>query len=182
VRFQPTALEGVILIDATVFPDDRGFFFETYHSERFAQNGLPETFVQDNQSFSNARVLRGLHAQRTRPQGKLVRAIEGSIWDVAVDVRPGSATFGKWVAEELSAENKRQLYVPPGFLHGFCVLSETARVIYKCTDLYAPNDEVGVVWNDPGLGIEWPIEDPVVSEKDRKLGSLKELAELLGRG
>lgn len=180
MKFRETDLPGVIVVEATVFEDERGFFFETYHSERFEKNGLPATFLQDNQSFSNARVLRGLHAQRTKPQGKLVRAIEGTIWDVAVDIRPGSETFGKWIAEELSAENKRQLYVPPGFLHGFCVLSETARVIYKCTDLYAPNDEVGVVWNDPGLGIRWPIEDPVVSEKDRKLGSLSELAELLG--
>ena len=182
MRFLPTVLDGVILVEATVFPDDRGFFFETYHSERFAANGLPASFVQDNQSFSNARVLRGLHAQRTRPQGKLVRAIEGSIWDVAVDVRPGSPTFGRWVAEELSAENKRQLYVPPSFLHGFQVLSETARVIYKCTDLYAPNDEVGVVWDDPDLAIPWPVADPVISEKDRKLGSLQELAALLGHG
>lgn len=182
MNFRPTALEGVIVVEATVYPDDRGFFFETYHSERFAKNGLPGTFVQDNQSFSNARVLRGLHAQHKNPQGKLVRAIEGSIWDVAVDVRPGSATFGKWVAEELSAENRLQLYVPPGYLHGFCVLSETARVIYKCTDLYAPNDEIGVVWNDPGLGIDWPIADPVLSEKDRALGSLQDLAEVVGHG
>jgi dTDP-4-dehydrorhamnose 3,5-epimerase len=181
MKFRPTALEGVILIEATVYPDDRGFFFETYHSEKFAQNGLPAAFVQDNQSYSNARVLRGLHSQLRRPQGKLVRAIEGRIWDVAVDVRATSPTFGKWIAEELSAENKLQLYVPPGYLHGFCVLSEAARVIYKCTDLYAPNDEIGVAWNDPDLAIDWPIAEPVLSEKDRALGSLKELAVVVGR-
>jgi dTDP-4-dehydrorhamnose 3,5-epimerase len=182
MRFHKTALDGVVVVEPILFPDDRGFFFETYHSERFVQHGLPANFPQDNQSFSKAKVLRGLHAQREKPQGKLVRAIEGRIWDVAIDVRPGSATFGRWVAEELSDENRLQLYVPPGYLHGFCVLSETARVIYKCTDVYAPNDEIGVRWDDPELGIKWPIRDPVLSEKDLALGSLAELARQLGHG
>lgn len=182
MKFRATDLEGVVVVEPTVFPDDRGFFFETYHSERYAAAGLPATFLQDNQSFSKAKVLRGLHAQRARPQGKLVRAIEGRIWDVAVDIRPGSKTFGHHVAEELSEENRLQLYVPPGYLHGFCVLSETARVIYKCTDVYAPNDEIGVRWDDPDLAIQWPITDPALSEKDLALGSLAELKAQLGYG
>ena len=182
MKFHPTALDGVVIVEPTVFPDDRGFFFETYHGAKYAAAGLPAAFVQDNQSFSKAKVLRGLHAQHRKPQGKLVRAVAGRIWDVAVDIRPGSKTFGKWVAEELSDENRLQLYVPPGYLHGFCVLSETARVLYKCTDLYLPKDEIGVRWDDPDLAIRWPIPDPVLSKKDLELGSLADLASALGHG
>jgi len=172
-------LDGVILVAPKVIHDERGFFLETYHRDKYAAGGIPETFVQDNQSFSRLKVLRGLHAQLQYPQGKLVRAILGEIFDVAVDIRPGSPTFGRWVGEVLSGDNARQLYVPPGFAHGFCVLSDTAYVQYKCTDVYRPGDEIGVVWNDPEIGIDWPIADPVLNEKDRKAPRLAEIVQRL---
>ncbi|HYU33772.1 MAG TPA: dTDP-4-dehydrorhamnose 3,5-epimerase [Thermoanaerobaculia bacterium] len=177
--FRPLELPGVILVVPDVHPDERGYFLETYHRDKYATGGIPETFVQDNQSFSYARVLRGLHAQLQYPQGKLVRAITGSIFDVAVDIRPGSPSFGRWVGETLSGENARQLYVPPGFAHGFCVLSETAHVQYKCTDVYRPGDEIGVAWNDPEIGIDWPVADPVLNEKDRKAPRLAKIVQRL---
>jgi dTDP-4-dehydrorhamnose 3,5-epimerase len=168
MQFINTELPGVVLIEPQIFGDERGFFMETFHRPKFAAAGIDVEFVQDNHSRSRQGVLRGLHYQRTRPQGKLVRAVRGSILDVAVDVRRSSPAFGKWVAYELSEENRRQLYVPPGFAHGFCVTSEIAEVIYKCTDVYQPQDERTILWNDPTLQVAWPITAPVVSEKDQR--------------
>lgn len=167
-----TELSGVKIIEPRVFRDDRGFFLETYNQARYQQAGIELTFVQDNHSRSKQGILRGLHYQVERGQGKLVWCIQGEIWDVAVDLRRGSETFGKWTAVTLSSENRRQLWVPPGFGHGFCVLSETAEVIYKCTDLYDPSDEGGVIWNDPELAIAWPVTDPLLSPKDLALPPL----------
>jgi dTDP-4-dehydrorhamnose 3,5-epimerase len=175
VEFEPTAIPGVIRVTPRVFRDARGFFLETYHAERFAKAGIGAPFVQDNHSFSARGTLRGLHMQRAFAQGKLVRCSAGEIFDVAVDVRRGSPTFGRWVGETLSAENFRQLWVPPGFLHGFCVLSETAHVQYKCTELYHPEDELGVIWSDPEIGIAWPVDAPVLSAKDAALPRLREV-------
>lgn len=170
----PTKLPGVVIITPRVFGDDRGFFKETWHQPRYADAGLPEHFVQDNHSFSNKHVLRGLHSQIKHPQGKLVSAATGTIWDVAVNVDPESPHFKQWVGVELTADNHQQLYIPPGFLHGFVVLSETANVTYKCTDLYTPGDELGVMWNDPDLGIDWPVSTPLLSEADEANPSLKD--------
>lgn len=175
MRVLQTGLDGVVVIEPTVHRDDRGFFAETYHAERYAEAGVTATFVQDNHSRSERGTLRGLHAQLVRPQAKLVRVLQGAIWDVAVDIRRGSPGFGRWVGVRLSGENFRQLYVPPGFAHGFCVLSDVVHVEYKCTDFYDPGDEIGLAWNDPDVGIEWPVSDPVISEKDRRLPSLKDL-------
>jgi dTDP-4-dehydrorhamnose 3,5-epimerase len=179
MEFRRLDLDGVILVAPDVFHDERGFFLETYHRDKYAAGGIPETFVQDNQSFSHRGVLRGLHAQLRHPQGKLVRAIVGEIFDVAVDIRPDSPTFGKWVGATLSAENAHQLYVPPGFAHGFCVLSDMAHVQYKCTDVYRPGDEIGIVWNDPEIGVDWPVRDPRVNEKDGKAPRLAEIVQKL---
>ncbi len=180
MRFLPTALPGVILVEPAVFRDDRGFFLETYHRERYREGGIAEDFVQDNHSKSRAKTLRGLHAQRgEKAQGKLVRAVEGEIFDVAVDIRRGSPTFGKWVGEILSDSNYRQLYVPAGFLHGFCVLSETAQIEYKCTNFYSRENELSVVWNDPDLAIDWPLADPLLSAKDAAAPRLRDLGDLL---
>ncbi len=178
MKFTHTALDGVILVEPAVHGDARGFFLETYHRQRYVAGGIAEGFVQDNHSKSKRGTLRGLHAQLQKPQGKLVRAIEGEIFDVAVDVRRGSPTFGEWVGEILSAENFRQLYVPPGFVHGFCVLSESAQVEYKVTALYDRADEYGVIWNDPDVGIEWPIDDPLLSDRDRAAPRLREIEDL----
>ena len=175
MRFTPLALPEVILVEPDVHRDARGFFVETYHLEKYRAGGIAGPFVQDNHSRSVQGTLRGLHAQRRRPQGKLVRAVDGEMFDVAVDIRPGSPTFGRWVGVRLSGENFRQLYVPPGFAHGFCVLSEVVNVEYKCTDFYDAADEIGLAWNDPDVGIEWPIRDPIVSDKDRHLPVLKNL-------
>jgi dTDP-4-dehydrorhamnose 3,5-epimerase len=168
MEFRKTPLEGVLVIQPDVHRDDRGFFLETYHAEKYAAEGLDARFVQDNHSRSTRATLRGLHAQLRRPQGKLVRAIEGEIFDVAVDFRRGSKTFGQWFGETLSAENFLQLYVPAGFLHGFLVTSEIAQVEYKCTDFYDPGGELSVAWNDPEIGIEWPVDgsEPMLSKKD----------------
>jgi dTDP-4-dehydrorhamnose 3,5-epimerase len=179
MKFLPTALEGVILVEPRVFPDDRGFFLETYHQEKYAAGGIPHLFVQDNHSYSIRGALRGLHAQLRHPQGKLVRAVQGEIFDVAVDIRPDSPTLGKWVGERLSGENFRQLWVPPGFAHGFCVLSESAHVQYKCTDFYRQDDEIGIVWNDPAIGIDWPVAEPLLSPKDRDAPGLEAILQLL---
>lgn len=167
MKFTPTALPEVILVEPTVYGDDRGFFLETYHAERYQAGGIVPDFVQDNHSKSKRGTLRGLHAQLTKPQGKLVRAMAGEIYDVAVDVRPNSPRFGQWVGAYLSSENHHQLYVPPGFLHGFCVTSESAEVAYKCTALYAADDEISVLWNDPQIGIRWPVEQPLLSGRDQ---------------
>lgn len=166
LRFLETELPGVILVEPAVFRDHRGFFLETYHEQKYRDGGITERFVQDNHSRSGTRILRGIHAQLRRPQGKLVRVTEGAIFDVAVDIRPSSPTFKRWVGVELSAESFNQLYIPPGYGHAFCVLGDGAQVLYKCTDLYDPGDEVTVLWNDPEIGIDWPIEDPIISDKD----------------
>ncbi len=181
MKVVPTSLPGVLLIEPQVHRDARGFFLETYHAARYAEAGVPPTFVQDNHSRSGRGVLRGLHAQRTRPQGKLMRVIRGEIWDVAVDIRQGSPRFGWHVGERLSAENFRQLYVPPGFAHGFVVLSEQAEVEYKCTDFYDPGDEFAIAWNDPELAIPWPVESPELSAKDASAPSLADVRDQLPR-
>lgn len=179
MSFLPTALPGVLLIEPRVFRDERGFFLETYHRDRYRGAGISEEFVQDNHSRSGAGTLRGLHAQLADPQGKLVRCVEGEILDVAVDIRRGSPTFRKWVAERLSAENFRQLYIPPGFAHGFCVLSPAAQVEYKCTALYNPADELTIAWDDPTIAIDWPIIEPLLSARDRTAPRLDEVLDRL---
>lgn len=175
MKISEAPLSGVLLIEPKVFGDARGFFLETWHRERYLAAGLPE-FVQDNFSHSRQGTLRGLHFQRQHPQGKLVQVVRGAIFDVVVDIRAGSGTFGKWYGVELSVENHRQLWVPPGFAHGFCVLSEEADFFYKCTDFYHPEDEGGIIWNDPDIGIAWPVSNPLLSEKDRCFSRLAELA------
>jgi dTDP-4-dehydrorhamnose 3,5-epimerase len=167
MRFVRTEIPEVLIVEPDVFQDPRGFFLETYHAEKYRDGGITGPFVQDNHSRSVGRTLRGLHLQLRRPQGKLVRAVEGEIYDVAVDVRPGSPTFGRWVGVTLTAESFRQCYIPPGFAHGFCVVSAFAQVEYKCTDLYNPADEIGIAWNDAALGITWPISDPILSARDQ---------------
>lgn len=161
-----TKLPGVLLLEPKVFGDPRGFFFESYSAQRYAEAGIPPCFVQDNVSFSRRGVLRGLHFQHPHGQGKLVGALLGEVFDVAVDVRAGSPTFGRWVGEYLSQENKRQLYIPPGFAHGFLVTSDEALFAYKCTDYYHPDAERSIRWDDQRVGIEWPVDGPVVSAKD----------------
>jgi dTDP-4-dehydrorhamnose 3,5-epimerase len=178
VRVIPTTLPGVLIIESQVHYDERGFFLETYHAQKYAALGIADTFVQDNHSKSVQGAVRGLHLQVGRPQAKLVRVIEGEIYDVAVDVRRGSPTFGRWTAVSLSAENFRQCFVPAGFAHGFAVLSPTAQVEYKCTDVYDPKSEAGILWNDPDLAISWPVERPVVSDRDRRN---PRLADVMGR-
>jgi dTDP-4-dehydrorhamnose 3,5-epimerase len=175
MRFLHTDLPGVVIVEPDVFRDARGYFLETFHDLKYREGGIPWSFVQDNQSRSEHGTLRGLHAQRRHPQGKLVRALQGEIFDVAVDIRVGSPTFGKWVSAVLSGDNFRQLFVPPGFAHGFCVLSQHAEVAYKCTAFYNRDDEVGLRWNDPQVGIAWPIRDPLLSAKDAALPGLDEL-------
>jgi dTDP-4-dehydrorhamnose 3,5-epimerase len=165
----------VVLVEPRVFGDDRGYFFETWHSARYGAAGLPSAFVQDNLSYSQRGVLRGLHFQNPYAQGKLLSVLQGEVFDVAVDVRRGSPTFGRWVGVTLSAENKRQLYVPEGFAHGFCVLSDAALVQYKCTEVYQPKAEHGLRWDDPGFGIAWPVDQPVLSEKDLRSPRLGEI-------
>ena len=172
-----TSLPGVLLVEPKVHGDARGFFVETYHRHRYHDAGMELEFVQDNHSRSRRGTLRGLHAQLRRPQGKLLRCVEGEIFDVAVDARQGSPHYGQWVGEMLTAENFRQLYIPPGFLHGFCVLSDIAQVEYKCTDVYVPDDEISVAWDDPALGIEWPIDEPLLSQRDLDARPLAELAD-----
>ena len=170
-------IEGLCVIEPTVFRDERGYFVETYNYNDFAAEGLDMKFVQDNQSMSVKGVLRGLHFQKQFPQGKLVRAIRGSVFDVAVDLREGSMTFGKWVGVELTAENKKMFYIPEGFAHGFLVLSDEAEFAYKVTDFYHPGDEGGLAYNDPQIGVEWPIEEGmqlILSEKDQKWKGLQD--------
>jgi dTDP-4-dehydrorhamnose 3,5-epimerase len=174
VRFVPTDLPGVIIVEPDVHVDGRGYFLESYHHEKYRAAGIGGPFVQDNESRSTMGTLRGLHLQSRRLQGKLIRVIEGEIWDVAVDVRRHSPSFGKWSALTLSAANFKQCYVPPGFAHGFCVMSAVARVEYKCTDLYDPGGEIGIAWNDPALNIDWPVKEPILSDRDRRLPTLAE--------
>ena len=173
-----TVLPGVLIIEPKVFGDHRGFFLETFQVERYRQAGIDLPFVQDNQSRSQRGVLRGLHFQRTRPQGKLVSVSRGAVYDVAVDIDPESPTCGQFVGVELNDENHRQLWVPPGYAHGFCVLSEVADFQYKCTDLYFPEDEGGLIWNDPDVNIPWPISEPQLSAKDMQNPRLRDLVRL----
>ena len=170
-----TALPGVLIIEPRVFGDARGFFIETFQVERYREIGITQPFVQDNHSRSPHGVLRGLHYQKTRPQGKLVRVSRGAVYDVAVDVDPKSPTFGRYVGVELSDDNHRQIWIPPGYAHGFCVLSALADFEYKCTDLYFPEDEGGVIWNDPDVAIPWPISAPRLSDKDTRNPTLREM-------
>lgn len=167
MNIRPTELPGVFVVEPRVYHDSRGHFFEVWHQERFREAGLPSTFIQDNQSHSARRVLRGLHLQHPAAQAKLVRVVAGAIWDVAVDVRHGSPSFGRWVGVTLSDENRLQMFVPAGFAHGFVVTGDSATVSYKCDGPYSPGNELTVLWDDPELGIAWPVTDPVLSEKDR---------------
>jgi len=178
--FRQTGIEGLTVIEPTVFGDERGYFMETFRRSEFAAAGLPVDFAQDNQSKSKKGVLRGLHFQKRHPQGKLVRVISGEVYDAAVDLRKNSATFGKYFGIILSAENKLQIYVPEGFAHGFLVLSDSAEFTYKCTQPYDPADEGGLLWNDPELGIDWPVKgfDAVLSEKDKMLPPLRSLTDI----
>ena len=179
MRVEKTSLPGVLLIEPQIFSDERGFFLEVFHEHRFAEHGLPTHFRQDNHSRSTKGVLRGLHYQRERPQGKLVTVIRGVIFDVAVDVRRGSPTFANWYGVTMSGEQPRYLWIPPGFAHGFCVVSDVADVAYKCTELFSPGDEAGIVWNDPTIGITWPIDAPRLSARDQQLAPLtKDRADL----
>jgi len=170
-----THLPGVLIIEPKVFGDERGFFVECYQEPRYRDVGIEMPFVQDNHSRSQYGVLRGLHFQRNRPQGKLVRVTRGAVYDVAVDINPASPTCGEFVGVELTADNHLQLWIPPGYAHGFCVLSDTADFQYKCTDVYYPEEEGGLIWNDPDVNIPWPVETPKLSEKDLRNPSLRTL-------
>jgi dTDP-4-dehydrorhamnose 3,5-epimerase len=175
MKITKTKLSGVLVIEPDVFGDARGFFIETFSSKRYEEAGLKLPFVQDNVSFSTKGILRGLHFQNPHAQGKLVQVLAGEVFDAAVDIRAGSPTFGQWFGEKLSAENHKQMYVPPGFAHGFCVLSNTALFSYKCTNYYSPATEGGIIWNDPDIGITWPINNPLVSKKDAGYTRLKDI-------
>jgi len=175
MRVTPTELPGVMLVEPRVFGDARGAFWESFRAERFAAAGLPTEFPQDNVSVSSQGVLRGLHFQHPHGQGKLVSVLEGEVFDVAVDVRAGSPSFGQWFGVLLSGENHLQLWVPAGFAHGFCVTSPRAVFTYKCTDVYHPETELGVIWDDPALGIAWPVKSPSLSEKDARYPRLAEI-------
>jgi dTDP-4-dehydrorhamnose 3,5-epimerase len=175
VNIIKTTLPGVIEIEPDVYADKRGFFMETYHQLRYKDCGIDRTFVQDNLSFSLRGTLRGLHFQYPRAQAKFIQALKGEVFDVVVDIRQGSPHFGQWAGAILSDQNKRQLYVPEGFAHGFCVLSERALVHYKCSDFYAPESEGGILWSDPDLNIDWPLKTPVLSEKDSRYRFLRDL-------
>jgi dTDP-4-dehydrorhamnose 3,5-epimerase len=175
MNVKDTKLAGVLVLEPDVFSDDRGFFLETWNSGRYENAGIQGPFVQDNFSFSKRGVLRGLHFQYPQSQGKLIQVLSGGVVDVVVDIRKGSPTFGQWIGEELSDANHRQMYIPPGFAHGFCVMSDTAVFSYKCTDYYNPATENGIIWNDPDLNIDWPIKEPVLSPKDKEFSRLKDI-------
>ena len=175
MQIESTPLEGVLIVSPDIYRDRRGYFMETHHRKKYAGIGIDVDFVQDNLSYSVRHTLRGLHFQVTRPQAKLVAVLSGEIYDVAVDIRPDSPRFGRWIGVRLSAEDGRQLFIPKGFAHAFCVLSLRARVLYKCSDFYAPADEGGILWSDPELGIDWPTPSPIVSEKDRSFPTLAQL-------
>jgi dTDP-4-dehydrorhamnose 3,5-epimerase len=179
MEFVPTKIPDVILVKVPRFGDHRGFFMETYHAEKFGDGGIRAKFVQDNHASSQKNILRGLHYQLKFPQGKLVRCIQGEILDIAVDIRKSSPTFGQWVGEILSSENARQLYVPPGFAHGYVVYSDHAEVEYKCSELYHHEDDYGISWNDPEIAIDWGIENPILSDKDKSQPLLKDEREVL---
>jgi dTDP-4-dehydrorhamnose 3,5-epimerase len=171
-----TKLPGVLILEPDVFSDERGFFLETWRSTHYENAGVKGSFVQDNLSFSKRGVLRGLHYQYPQSQGKLVQVLSGCVTDVAVDIRIGSPTFGQWISEQISDANHRQIYIPPGFAHGYYVTSETALFLYKCADFYNPATENGIVWNDPQLNIDWNVTEPVLSSKDAKYPKLKDVA------
>jgi dTDP-4-dehydrorhamnose 3,5-epimerase len=177
MRVTRAPIPGVLVIEPRIFGDERGYFLETWSSQRYADAGLPGSFVQDNLSRSARGVLRGLHLQHPHGQGKLVQVIEGEVFDVAVDVRVGSPTFGRWVGYSLTGSTKRQLFIPEGFAHGFCVTSESALFFYKCTELYRPEAEIGVRWDDPAIGVEWPLITPILSAKDNAFPLLAEIPE-----
>ena len=177
VKFTDTELPGVMIARPEAFEDERGFFLETFHKEKYADGGINRSFVQDNHSHSKKGVLRGLHYQVRHAQAKLIYVAAGEIFDAAVDIRRGSPAFGKWTSTILSAENRRQIFVPEGFAHGFCVLSESADVTYKCSDFYYPDDDRGILWSDAFIGIKWPIAEPVLSAKDRAYPKLREIPE-----
>lgn len=181
MKVETTKLPGVLIIDPVVHRDPRGFFVERYQANTYSEHTLPREFVQDNQSRSSRGTLRGLHLQLSQPQGKLVYVLEGSIFDVAVDVRVGSPSFGQWVGIELTSDNFRQLYIPPGFAHGFCATSDRADVLYKCTNYYLPGDEITVLWNDPDIAIQWPVSNPLLSQKDTHALQLKHVMGRLPR-
>lgn len=168
-------IEGLLLIEPKVFGDARGFFVESWNEQRYREAGITGTFVQDNLSFSRRGTLRGLHFQNPAAQAKLVSVLQGEVFDVAVDIRRSSPTFGRWHGVTLSSENKRQFFIPPGFAHGFAVLSETALFFYKCTEFYTPQSEATIAWNDPDIGIQWPVADPVLSDKDQRGLRLKDM-------
>ncbi len=177
--FTNLEISGLVLVEPRVFPDDRGFFLESYKESEFTRAGLPFRFVQDNHSLSIRNVIRGLHFQRSpRSQGKLVRVIRGKVWDVAVDIRKGSPTYKRWIGVELSDENNHMVFIPPGFAHGFVTLTDDVHLLYKCTEEYDAALDAGIRWDDPDIGVVWPVRDPVVSGKDRVLPYLRELADL----
>lgn len=175
MKIIPTEIKEVLIIEPVVFDDNRGWFMETFHHFRFKESGFDIPFVQDNLSFSIKGTLRGLHFQVNYPQAKLVQVITGEIFDVAVDIRPESATFGRWLGVHLSEHNKHHIFIPEGFAHGFCVLSDSAIVAYKCSDYYKPDDEGGILWSDPDINIDWPVENPIISTKDNQLPHLFDL-------
>ncbi|MEM9405448.1 MAG: dTDP-4-dehydrorhamnose 3,5-epimerase [Acidobacteriota bacterium] len=179
MRVIDTEIEDVKILEPTVYFDDRGYFFEGFHARKLAELGIREEWVQDNQSQSKLGTIRGLHAQSRHPQAKLVRVVLGEVFDVAVDIRPESSTFGQWVGARLSSQNHRAMYLPRGFAHGFCALSEQVIFQYKCSDFYDPAGEIAIRWDDPDLAIDWPIADPLVADKDRAAGSFAELARRL---
>jgi dTDP-4-dehydrorhamnose 3,5-epimerase len=181
VRFLRGELPGIVVVEPDVHRDARGFFLETYHEDKYREGGIGGPFVQDNHSRSGRGSLRGLHAQLRRPQGKLMRVVEGEVFDVAVDIRRGSPTFGRWTGVTISGDNFRQVYVPPGFAHGFCVVSELAHLEYKCTAPYDPTDEIAIAWNDPDLAIAWPLSQPTVSARDGAAPPLKAVLDRLPR-
>ncbi len=176
IKLQETSIPDVLLVEPRVFSDSRGFFLETFHGKKYAEQGIERSFIQDNFSHSSRGILRGLHYQLKYPQAKLIYVVTGEIFDVAVDIRRGSPTFGKWTGAYLSAKNKSQIFIPEGFAHGFYVISAEADVIYKCSEYYVPGDEYGVIWSDAEIGIEWPLEEtPVLSDKDEKFPRLNDM-------
>lgn len=181
MKFLPTRLAGVLLVEPDVFRDERGFFLETYRADKYSKGGIDCRFVQDNHSRSVKHTIRGLHAQRRHQQAKLVRVLSGAIIDVVVDIRPASATYLTWISAELSADNLLQMFIPRGFAHGICVTSEFAEIEYKCSDYYDPEDEVRIIWNDPSIGVRWPVKSPLLSTKDAQATTLAEQSEGLAQ-
>jgi dTDP-4-dehydrorhamnose 3,5-epimerase len=176
MKITPATIKDVLIIEPKVFEDSRGFFMETYHRNRYKKQGIDRPFVQDNLSYSVKDTVRGLHFQVRHPQAKLVQVIAGEIFDVAVDIRKGSPTFGQWIGIHLSDQNKRQVFIPEGFAHGFCVISDAALFSYKCSDFYSADDELGILWADPDIAVDWPVTAPIISKKDKHLPQLSDLS------